>query len=118
MQLDEPVSALAAAFYHAKTKLGYYYDTDIEVVYMFPVQFSSTSTVFGGLGGNAITPAYVIVLKDRKSKMYHIYTCHRHAYSILMNTPECDKFIAEVQNRRIPSVKEALEDYNAVEGQQ
>lgn len=56
---------------------------DCTVVAMFPQSWSSTALGFGGLGGQAITPAYTVVVECHDE--YAVYFGKRFAY--LINRP-------------------------------
>ena len=55
---------------------------DIEVYAMFSQTWSSTALGFGGLGGQAITDAYTIVLRSSLLGEYCVYFGGRFAYNI------------------------------------
>lgn len=77
-------------------------ERDIEVYAMFSQTWSSTALGFGGLGGQAITSAYTIVLRSDHTGHFCVYFGGRFAYSI----KKCnEKFIEDVMNRQMCEVK-------------
>jgi hypothetical protein len=84
------------------TKTRKHSDRDIEVYAMFSQTWSSTALGFGGLGGQAITSAYTIVLRSNYLGEYCVYFGGRFAYHIKRIN---QKFIEDVMNREMCSVK-------------
>ena len=84
------------------TKTRKHSDRDIEVYAMFSQTWSSTALGFGGLGGQAITSAYTIVLRSNYLGEYCVYFGGRFAYHIKRIN---QKFIEDVMNREMRSVK-------------
>ncbi len=76
---------------------------DIEVYAMFSQTWSSTALGFGGLGGQAITDAYTIVLRSDLLGEYCVYFGGRFAYNI--KKPN-DKFFQDVAKRQLAPVRE------------
>lgn len=73
--------------------------SEIDVLAMFPQLWSSTALGFGGLGGQAITTAYTIVI--RCNSEHAVYFGGRHAYTI--NNPN-EQFWDDVKARHLKSV--------------
>lgn len=84
------------------TKTRKHSDRDIEVYAMFSQTWSSTALGFGGLGGQAITSAYTIILRSNYLGEYCVYFGGRFAYHIKRIN---QKFIEDVMNREMRSVK-------------
>lgn len=84
------------------TKTRKHSDRDIEVYAMFSQTWSSTALGFGGLGGQAITSAYTIVLRSNYLGEYCVYFGGRFAYHIKRIN---QKFIEDVTNRQMCEVK-------------
>ena len=84
------------------TKTRKHSDRDIEVYAMFNQTWSSTALGFGGLGGQAITNAYTIVLRSNYLGEYCVYFGGRFAYHIKRIN---QKFIEDVMNRQMCEVK-------------
>lgn len=57
-------------------------ESEIIVYAMFPQMWSSTALGFGGLGGQAMTTAYVIVLKSDMDYGFCVYFGGRFAYRV------------------------------------
>lgn len=76
---------------------------DIEVYAMFSQTWSSTALGFGGIGGQAITDAYTIVLRSNLLGEYCVYFGGRFAYNI--KKPN-EKFVQDVLNRQMCAVKD------------
>lgn len=81
---------------------------DITVFAMFTQTWGSTALGFGGIGGQAITTAYTIVLESEYGKGFCVYFGGRFAYRIQRPTPE---FFDDVVHRRMVAVKEAHSRY-------
>jgi hypothetical protein len=81
---------------------------DITVFAMFTQTWSSTALGFGGLGGAAITSAYVVVLDSHQGKGFCVYFGGRFAYHI--QKPN-DNFFGDVINRGMADVKNANKRY-------
>lgn len=78
-------------------------ERDLEVVAMFPQIWSSTALGFGGLGGQAITTAYTVVVKSNHDLGYCVYFGARFAYRVARPLPT---FFADVQSGRLATVKD------------
>ena len=126
--MNYPVETLANALAHAKyegfasieyedrdwsqkekvmvTKTRRHRTDDIEVIAMFPQMWSSTALGFGGLGGQAMTTAYTIVLRSNLLGEYCVYFGSRFAYNI----KRCNqKFLEHVANQQLNPVKDRSE---------
>lgn len=95
-----------------KTRLHNSYD--ITVFDMFTQTWGSTALGFGGLGGAAMTSAYVIVLESEQGKGFCVYFGGRFAYHI--QTPS-DYFFVDLNNRIMADVKNANKRYETALGQ-
>jgi hypothetical protein len=129
MQLDNPIQSLAQALAHAQyegfpeyeyqdrdwehyhktkedrriTKHAKHRSSDLIVHAMFPQSWSSTALGFGGLGGQAITPAYTVIIESGHGMGYCVYFGGRFAYRIERAT---DHFFGDAINQRMAAVKE------------
>lgn len=130
MQLENPLTSLASALYSALHKdlpdIEYdSYDTsnwerntpysslpkirqtrrphegDVEIV-MFPQTWGSTALGFGGVGGQAMTPAYTVIVHTHAS--YCVYFRGRFAYRI--DNPN-SKFLQDVHNQMMTDLQGA-----------
>lgn len=81
---------------------------DITVFAMFTQTWSSTALGFGGVGGQAITGAYTIVLESEQGCGFCVYFGGRLAYHI--QKPN-QKFFDDILNRRMVEVKSAKSLY-------
>lgn len=77
---------------------------DIEVYAMFIQTWGSTALGFGGLGGQAITDAYTIVLKSTAGLGYSVYFNGRFAYYIARPNQQ---FFKDIGDRCLSAVKPA-----------
>lgn len=84
----------------------------ISIHAMFPQTWSSTALGFGGMGGQAITSAYVIVLKSEQGAGYCVYFAGRFAYRI--EEPSAH-FYSDIRERRMADVAGAKKLYEAAE---
>lgn len=55
---------------------------DVQVAAMFVQTWGSTALGFGGIGGQAITPAYTVVVRSTQLDEYAVYFGGRFAYMI------------------------------------
>jgi hypothetical protein len=83
-----------------KTRKHTFYD--LTLYNMFPQTWSSTALGFGGIGGQAITSAYVCVIQSNLIGGYAVYFGGRFAYMI--DRPN-DKFIEDIQRHRMVDAK-------------
>lgn len=72
--------------------------SDVMVFAMFPQTWGSTALGFGGIGGQAISSAYVIVLESQLVGEFAVYFAGRHAYTIAR--PNQD-FFADITGQRM-----------------
>jgi hypothetical protein len=79
-----------------KTRKHTFYD--LTVYAMFPQSWGSTALGFGGIGGQAITSAYVCVIESNLVGGYAVYFGGRLAYVI--NRPN-EKFMADIAGHRM-----------------
>jgi hypothetical protein len=79
-----------------KTRKHTFYD--LTVYAMFPQSWGSTALGFGGIGGQAITSAYVCVIESNLVGGYAVYFNARLAYVI--NRPN-EKFMADIAGHRM-----------------
>lgn len=83
------------------------HNTDDVIVYaMFAQTWSSTALGFGGLGGQAFTDAYTIVLRSALDGSYCVYFGGRFAYRV--NRPN-ELFFEDVKRMRMEEVKTVVE---------
>lgn len=75
---------------------------DLTLYNMFPQTWSSTALGFGGIGGQAITSAYVCIIESDLVGGYAVYFGGRFAYVI--NRPN-EKFIEDIQRHRMVDAK-------------
>jgi hypothetical protein len=79
-----------------KTRKHSFYD--LTVYNMFSQTWSSTALGFGGIGGQAITSAYVCIIESNLVGGYAVYFGGRLAYVI--DRPN-EKFIEDIQRHRM-----------------
>lgn len=72
--------------------------SDVEVYAMFPQVWGSTSLGFGGIGGQAITPAYTVIVESSFTGTFCVYFSGRFAYRL--NKPT-KKFYEDIANRNM-----------------
>jgi hypothetical protein len=77
---------------------------DISVYSMFPQSWSSTALGFGGIGGQAITPAYTVIVESDHTGEYCVYFGGRFAYRVKSLT---QKFRDDVARQYMAEVSEA-----------
>lgn len=77
---------------------------EISVVYMFPQMWGSTALGFGGIGGQAITTAYTVILQHDQSSTYAVYFSGQFAYKV---TRPNDKFFEDATKQCMCSVSES-----------
>ena len=131
MQLDNPIQSLAQALAHAQyegfpeyeyqdrdwehyhktkedkriTKRAKHSPRDLIVHAMFPQSWSSTALGFGGLGGQAITPAYTVIIESGKHGLgFCVYFNGKFAYRI--QKPN-DHFYGDIIHQRMAQVSES-----------
>jgi hypothetical protein len=94
---EEMKTAIAPAdcFVEKSRKHSFY---DLTVYSMFPQTWSSTALGFGGIGGQAITSAYVCIIESNLVGGYAVYFGGRLAYVI--NRPN-EKFIEDIERHRM-----------------
>jgi hypothetical protein len=94
---EEMKTAVAPAdcFVEKSRKHSFY---DLTVYSMFPQTWSSTALGFGGIGGQAITSAYVCIIESNLVGGYAVYFGGRLAYVI--DRPN-EKFIEDIQRHRM-----------------
>jgi hypothetical protein len=94
---EEMKTAVAPAdCFVEKTRKHSFYD--LTVYSMFPQTWSSTALGFGGIGGQAITSAYVCIIESNLVGGYAVYFGGRLAYVI--NRPN-EKFIEDIERHRM-----------------
>jgi hypothetical protein len=98
---EEMKTAVAPAdCFVEKTRKHTFYD--LTVYSMFPQTWSSTALGFGGIGGQAITSAYVCIIESNLVGGYAVYFGGRLAYVI--NRPN-EKFMEDVYRHRMVDAK-------------
>ena len=83
-----------------KTRKHSFYD--LSVYSMFPQTWGSTALGFGGIGGQAITSAYVCIIESNLIGCFAVYFGGRLAYVI--NRPN-EKFMQDVAQQRMVDAK-------------
>ena len=83
---------------------------DVSVYAMFPQTWSSTSLGFGGIGGQAITDAYTVVLESHQGGGYCVYFGGRFAYRIKR---PYGKFWDDIQTQSLSEVNGAKKMYES-----
>lgn len=129
MSLDHPIEALAWAMASAcyRDFDNYVYESrdfsqadrnarvtktrrpsphDVHVQAMFPQTWGSTALGFGGLGGQAVTTAYTIVLSNSLDGELAVYFGGRFAYKVKKTT---EKFYADIVAQQLLPVARAYE---------
>lgn len=86
----------------------------VSVYAMFPQTWGSTALGFGGIGGQAITPAYTIILQSQQGSGFCVYFGGRFAYHI--EKPN-QVFMEDIGKRYMADVKDAKKRYEKVEGE-
>jgi hypothetical protein len=92
-----------------KTRKHSFYD--LTVYSMFPQTWSSTALGFGGIGGQAITSAYVCIIESNLVGGYAVYFSSRLAYVI--NRPN-EKFIEDIERHRMVDAKLGKKTYERI----
>lgn len=82
---------------------------DVYVFSMFPQTWGSTALGFGGLGGQAITSAYVVVLKSTVDRGFCVYFGGRFAYYV--EHPN-STFFDDITKSKMCDVKEFYNRYH------
>jgi hypothetical protein len=130
MNLDNPIQSLAQALAHAQyegfpeyeyqdrdwehyhktkedkriTKRSRHSPRDLIVHAMFPQTWSSTALGFGGVGGQAITSAYTVIIESEQGLGFCVYFGGRLAYRI--QKPN-DHFYGDIIHQRMAQVSES-----------
>lgn len=86
---------------------------NISVYGMFPQVWSSTALGFGGIGGQAITSAYTVVLQSDVGHGYCVYFGGRFAYNILNPTQQFYLDVAERNMHKVAGAKARYERTNS-----
>lgn len=89
-------------------KVRQHTDYDLSVEAMFPQTWGSTALGFGGIGGAAITTAYVIIISSDLNGMHAVYFGGQLAYVI--NRPN-EKFWEDVLHHRMVDAKLGKKTY-------
>jgi hypothetical protein len=107
---EEMKTAIAPAdcFVEKSRKHSFY---DLTVYNMFPQTWSSTALGFGGIGGQAITSAYVCIIESNLVGGYAVYFGGRLAYVI--NRPN-EKFIEDIERHRMVDANLGKSTYERV----
>ena len=92
--------------YVEKTRKHTFYD--LTVYSMFPQTWGSTALGFGGIGGQAITSAYVCVIESNLVGQYAVYFGGRLAYVI--ERPNSQFFI-DISGRRMVDARLGKDTY-------
>jgi hypothetical protein len=89
-----------------KTRRHSFYD--LTVYSMFVQTWSSTALGFGGIGGQAITSAYVCVIESNLVGQYAVYFGGRLAYVIERPNPQ---FFTDIASQRMVDARLGKEFY-------
>ena len=92
-------------------KIRKHVDYDVNVYAMFPQTWGSTALGFGGVGGQAFTSAYVIILFSNQGSGCCVYFGGRFAYHV--KKPN-DKFFNDIKDRSMCDVKSYLALYESL----
>jgi len=104
---EEMKTAIAPAdCYVEKTRKHSFYD--LTVYSMFTQTWGSTALGFGGIGGQAITSAYVCVIESNLLGQFAVYFGGRLAYVI--ERPNT-KFFEDMANKKMVDAKLGLSTY-------
>ena len=76
---------------------------DIAVIGFFPQAWGSTALGFGGIGGQAITTAYTIVLESAHFRGYAVYFGGRFAYNVKKAS---EQFYLDLQVQNMSAVSD------------
>lgn len=113
MFINDPLNALADSLAHARYE-GFRPIQDdrhprrprrdeIEVVAMFPQMWGSTALGFGGVGGQAMTTAYTVILTIGRGE-HLVYFGGRFAYEV---TRPNSQFSQDVMSKNMKKVRES-----------
>ncbi|GHU92848.1 hypothetical protein FACS1894208_00890 [Clostridia bacterium] len=80
-------------------------EAEIEVMALFKQVFGSTSGLFGGVGGQAITSAYVTVFQEQFTGTVGVYCNSAFVYSIVNPS---DRLWADVARRCMVPIKQSV----------
>jgi hypothetical protein len=131
MKADNPLTAIHLALAHAAyegfpefeyetrdwdskdrtatiTKSQRHSDYTMTVYNVFPQDWSSTALGFGGMGGQAITGAYTVIIESKQACGFCVYFGGRFAYRI--EKPN-EKFFDDIANRQMHEVQGAKKLY-------
>ena len=89
-------------------KSGKHTEYNISLHSMFPQTWGSTALGFGGIGGQAITPAYTIILESEQGAGFCVYFGGRFAYRI--ERPN-KVFMEDIVRRSMSEVSGAKQRY-------
>jgi len=90
------------------TKTRLHTERDITVQAMFPQTWGSTALGFGGIGGQAMTPAYTVVIESPYAG-YLVYFGGRIAYNITRANEQFFKDIADYTMHEVNGAKKRYE---------
>jgi len=85
------------------TKLRKHQHQDIVVRAMFVQTWNSTALGFGGIGGQAFTDAYTIILESKHGKGFCVYFGDQFAYRVENPNPT---FFEDIASKSMKSVKD------------
>ena len=77
---------------------------ELDVWAMFVQTWGSTALGLGGIGGQAMTSAYTVIIFSPDTSTYCVYFGGRFAYSLDSSKDNMDKFDEDVRRRNIASV--------------
>ena len=80
------------------------YAHELFVYAMFPQTWSSTALGFGGIGGQAMTDAYTIVIGCNYNYVYCVYFGGRFAYALDMTKCDFNKLNEDIARQSVAEV--------------
>ena len=86
-------------------------DCEVE---LFLQTWSSTALGFEGVGGQAITSAYTVIVFCPLAGASAVYFAGRLAYLVPSHTPYAQRFAADIVGHELLSCREAVKAYGAV----
>lgn len=92
------------------TKKRKHQDYEVGVYAMFTQTWSSTALGFGGVGGQAITDSYTVVIESLRISGFCVYFGGRFAYKI--DKPN-DQFWKDIAEHNLSEVSDAKEKYES-----
>jgi hypothetical protein len=78
---------------------------ELAVVAMFPQIWGSTALGFGGMGGQAMTTAYTVVIECAENKSMCVYFDGHWAYCLPIDRCNMKAIEEDIKNRNVASVE-------------